>query len=424
MQEKALAAFDGKKPRDIKKHNTNLVLSLFRSLGETTMSEVADKTSLSKTTISKIFSRLSELGIIVHTGHGSSTAEGGKRPITFALYPDYCYSILISAGFPNHLTCTVLNFGGELPYRKRIETDPTETYTETVNRIAVMVREAMQAVGVSPEKLCGIAILYDGIIDTVSGEILHSAYRPWPSHLKLREDLAEQLPFETSIIVDNASVFAGYAETSILSESAANRMVIVWDADRTLGYCMISGQELVRSAGGISGGFAHVVLDPSSQIVCSCGAHGCLQSLLSNESLLDYVGRSHKKYPDSALTERFFAGTLCMQDVFTLSSGRDAFALDCLSHISRYFAILIHNIFNLYSVQEVVLQGMFARSGDVFLEQMRQQLETFNQLSIYREIRVCYSQYSFHQALDGVNPYHKGANMILSDLFINTADAV
>ena len=113
-----------------------------------------------------------------------------------------------------------------------------------------------------------------------------------------------------------------------------------------------------------------------------------------------------------------------MQDVFTLSSGRDAFALDCLSHISRYFAILIHNIFNLYSVQEVVLQGMFARSGDVFLEQMRQQLETFNQLSIYREIRVCYSQYSFHQALDDVNPYHKGANMILSDLFINTADAV
>ena len=413
------ATRDGKKPRDIKEHNTKLVLSLFRRLNETTMTEISEKTSLSKTTISKIFSRLSENGIIIPTGRGNSTAEGGKRPVTFSLYPDYCYSIILSAGFADHITCTVSNLAGQTTYRKRTVTDPDITYEDTLALISQKVADAIETLGIPHEKLCGIAILYDGIVDSVNGVIINSAHRAWPSNLRICEDLANILQFDTNIVVDNATSFAGHAELALGIPSSGNKMVVVWDADTTLGYCMLSSQGLVGNSEGITGGFAHVVLDPSSTIVCRCGSRGCLQSLLSNEALFDYVSRMWNKFPDSPITNKFHANELCMLDIFIIAREGDAFALDLIDNVVHYFSILIHNIFSLYSIQEVVLQGMFALSGNVFLDRLKDDLLNFNNLSLYKNINVTYSQYSYKQALDGINPYHRGANMYLSDLFIN-----
>lgn len=409
----------GKKPRDIKKHNTNLVISLFRRLNEATMTEISEKTSLSKTTISKIFSRLSENGIIVPTGRGNSTAEGGKRPVVFSLYPDYCYSIMLSAGFADHITCIVSDLAGQTPYRNRTVTDPDITYEDTLMLISQKVVDAIETLRIPHDKLCGIAILYDGIIDSVNGIIINSAHRPWPSNLRICEDLANILQFDTNIVVDNATSFAGYAEIALGMPFSGNKMVVVWDADTTLGYCMLSGRGLVGNSEGITGGFAHVVLDPSSTIVCRCGSRGCLQSLLSNEALFDYVSRTWNEFPDSPIIKKFYANELRMLDIFIFAREGDAFALNIIDNIVHLFSILIHNIISLYNIQEVVLQGMFALSGNVFLDRLKNNLLNFNNLSLYKNVNVTYSQYSYEQALYGINPYYRGANMYLSDLFIN-----
>lgn len=411
------SAIGGKKPRHIKEYNTNLVLSLFRQTGKTTMTEIAEKTALSRTTISKIFSRLSEKGIIVPIGHGNSSSEGGKPPLMYSLRPDYCYSVLLSAGSADHITCSIVDLAGNNVYRCRQNTNPDLPYEDGIAVMAGLIKESIHKTGIPVDKICGVAILYDGVIDHINGLILNSAYRPWAAK-PVCSDLQKATEIDFYVALDNASNFSGYAETLFCSP-AENKMVVIWDMDRTLGYCMLSGQSLVGNNEGITGGFSHVILDPSSHIPCACGAHGCLHSLLSNEALLDYAGRVYKTYPDSPLTKEYSEGSLNMPDVFSASKNNDPFAIDLLRHIVRYFSILTYNIYNLYSVQEIILQGMFSLSGDVFADMLRNEVLHFNKLRIYRQIRVSYSRFSPGQPLENTNPYHIGANILLSDRYIN-----
>ncbi len=420
MEEKEITLRDGKKPRDIKEHNTNLVLSLFRSMEEPTISSFSEKTALSKTTISRILNRLAQRGIIIPSGHGRTTEDGGKPPVIFSLYPEYCYSIIISAGYAHHISCVVVNFMGDTICHDRIDTAEDLSYPEAVQIIVRLIRAAVERCGISEEKLCGIAILFDGIIDSLHGVIINSIYRPWGNQLPICEDVSRALPFRTTVIVNNTSRFSSFAELAFLHGSSnRSAIVIVWETDKAMDCHLLINQRLVDNSEGLAGGFSHFILDPTSTVRCQCGRCGCLQSLLSNESLLEYVSRAYSPYLDSPVTKKFLAGELTVPYVFLCAKEGDQFALKLLDKVANYFSLLIHNILCLCTVDEVILQGIFSLSGDVFLQKITLQIQGFNNLPLNKNVEISYSKYFPVDGTRKINPYYRGANMFLSHRFID-----
>lgn len=415
MPQKMAFIPDGQKPRDVKEYNGNLILSIFRGCDSISVTEMADQTSLSKTTISKIFSRLSMSRVIIPVGRGNSTVEGGKRPTLFALNPDYCYGIVLSVGFADHVSCTIADFTGKSIVNQSQPTTAETSYYEVLRISADLILKSVASVGIPYECICGIAISFDGIVDTVQGIILNAACRNWEGPLHICEDLSSALPFQTDVIVDNACSFAGYAELAFHDLLPGNKMVITWDTNQTLGCTMLAGRQLVINSEGITGGFGHVLIDTASSIPCRCGVKGCLQSVLSKEATREYMSRTWKKYPYSPLTEKFRTNQFEMVDIFRFARDEEPFALDMMSHIVRYFSILIYNVFSLHSAQKIILQGMFALSGNLFLDQLKDGLLNFNRLHIFKDIDIVYSRYVDDQLKTGVSPYTKGASMYLSD---------
>lgn len=412
---------DGQKPKNVKKHNINLIISMLRVYGSISKTQMAELTSLSKTTISKAFSYLEKKGILVPVGQGASTEEGGKKPVLYALNYDYRYEVLLSLGFNDHISCTVMDFTGKEVVYNRISTPVDAGYKEVLGLSGPLIVKTVEDAGIPYEKLCGLAISFDGIVDTINGVILSSANHDWAGEQKICKDLAALLPFDIHIIIDNACCFAGYAELSNRDMLLGNKMVITWAADRTLGCSMFVGQKLVANNEGITGGFGHVLIDTASPIMCRCGRRGCLQSVLSREAMMEYISRRSPVYPQSVITQKYHTGDIDMQDVFILAKQGDEFALDLMSHIVRYFSILIYNVFSLNSAQKVVLQGIFSLSGDLFLNRLKEQLVNFNELHVFRNIDIVYSKYNTEV---NVNPYTEGAAMYLVDVYLESAGEI
>ncbi len=384
------------------------------------VTEMAKMVSLSKTTVSKIFTRLSDRGMILPVGRANSTEEGGKRRVLFALRPDFCYAVILSMGFAEHVSCTLVDFTGVVVCRKKISTTADSEYGEILSLAVSLIHEVLEETGIPFDKICGIAVSYDGIIDTINGTILDSAHRDWKGPLPIRDDLRALLPNTgINIVVDNACSFAGYAELAFPEQLPGNKLVIIWDADRTLGCSLLADNRLVINREGITGSFAHVVIDTASSIPCRCGVNGCLQSVLSYEAFCDYFYRRKSEFPDSPLTKKVNNEPLEIQDVFLCARENDPFALDIMDHMVNYFAILIYNAFSMHASQKVILQGMFALSGNLFLDRLKDRLLNFNRLHAYRDIDVSYSLYKPVKKLGKLNPYTKGAAMLLSDQFLH-----
>lgn len=414
----------GRKPSNIKEYNTRLVLSLFRGLGSTTIAAVSDMTGLSKTTISKIFSWMADDAIIIPVGQGDSTAEGGKKPVLFALNPVFCYTILITAGLANVIKCSIYNFAEECVYEKSEEISVDTEYQDALELIAAMILEAMEANEMASSQVCGIAILYDGIVNYREGIILDSVYHNWGSGLHICEDLAGLLPFDKLIIVDNATHFSGYSETVRRRNDTPDKMIITWDENRMLGWSLLKGNELVSSNNGISGAFSHIIIDTRATLNCRCGAKGCLEAVLSLEALCEYIKKNRNEYPNSDLVEKYDDGRFEIKDIFIDAGCGDHLAHALMSQIAEYFAILIYNVYTLFGVQKVVFQGIFSLSGELFLDMMRKKLLNFNKLNLFKreDIDLVYSRYSYNQKEAGKNPYLKGAAMLLSDMYINECE--
>ena len=321
-------------------------------------------------------------------------------------------------GFAHHISCTIADYCGNRIGYYRMDTPQDADYEsgKVLQMAADSIVQMLESLHIPYSKVIGVAIGYDGIVNIRKGTILQSANRPWEGNLPICSDLKKRLPFDTRVILNNASVFAAYAELAVDARSQASRVVINWDENRTLGCSIFSGKHLMENGSGIQGGFSHVVIDPSSKIPCRCGRTGCLQSLLSKESVDDYVNRVRDKFRDSALIPLIEAGTFDIKDIFVEAGRMDGFALDLMEHIVNYASILLYNIFSIYSSRKIILQGVFSLSGDVFLNMLKDKLINFNNLGLYSDVEVEYSRYSKGKPLSGTDPYIKGAVMYMSDL--------
>ena len=412
------SAQSGVKPRDIKEYNKALTVDLFRESGDLSMLEVSERTGLSKTTISKLFAEMVQEERIIQSGTGMSTSEGGKKPVLYRLNVAFGYIVFLSMGFARHISCTVADYCGNRIGYYRMDTPEDADYEDgkVLQMAADSVVQMLESLHIPYSRVIGVVIGYDGIVNTRKGTILQSAHRPWEGNLPICNDLKKRLPFDTRVVLNNASVFAAYAELAVDARSQSSRIVINWDENRTLGCSIFSGNQLMENSSGIEGGFSHIILDPSSKIPCRCGRMGCLQSLLSKESVDDYVNRVRGRYPDSALIPLIEAGTFDIKDIFIHGGRQDVFALDLMKHIVNYSSILLYNIFSIYSSRKIILQGVFSLSGDVFLNMLKDKLIHFNNLRLYSDVEVEYSRYSKGKSLSGTDPYIKGAVMYMSDL--------
>jgi len=81
-----------RKRKAVKQINRKVILNILRHSGEISIAKLSKKVDLSKTALMKIMNYYIGKGLVVVTGKGKSTEEGGKKPNIFKFNADGGYA--------------------------------------------------------------------------------------------------------------------------------------------------------------------------------------------------------------------------------------------------------------------------------------------------------------------------------------------
>lgn len=406
------------KPVDIKQHNQRLVISLLERKKILSAGELSSLTALSKTTISKILAELCKQDIVCSAGKGESTTEGGKKPELFRINAELAATVVLSMYRKNVLDCAVIDLGREILYREKHTLNDGLTYQALIEKMCEALEAVRNCSALAGKRVCGVAVAYNGVVNRDRGEILYPPQSAHASFYPIRADLAELVSAEVPVSINNACHYAGYAELLFENNANVEKLAIISCGESVSG-CLLTNQQMLPGCGGMVGEFGHLIVDPRAQTRCYCGCRGCIESLISERAIVSSARALSHSFPFSSVARKAQEQELRVETLLQAAFGRDFFAQEVLAPVIEYLAIMIRSISCLNDVSKVIIQGMYARAGDDFLEMIRKELRKYNQLVSHGDLMVEFSQYSVKGEEEDDYACICGAGYAVSNLYLD-----
>lgn len=192
-----------------------------------------------------------------------------------------------------------------------------------------------------------VGVVVPGILDIGKGEMVFSANFQW-GRVPLLEQLRERLP-DCDFIVENDVKAVAVAEHQFGNIRDFQNVVALNIGDG-IGAAVILNGEIYRGKDNLAGEIGHVILSPAGKI-CECGKVGCLQTYLSQRTVL---AEARAVYPDINLPK-----------LYDLYQQGEPFASALLNQVGEYVSIAINLLANAFAPEVVLLCGSMMRQGSV-----------------------------------------------------------
>lgn len=381
------------KPRNIKSSNVRLILSLMDFENAVSAGEISHGTNLSKTTVSKVFTELQAKKIILSVGKGPSTDEGGKKPELSIINANYRHVIVILLSEILTIECSVLNLACQIKGSIKIDTEPSISYNDAIAKAANLACQLKEELGLTVDDICGVVVSCEGVVDTRNGIIRKPAHHQWQANLPVARDIEQALGFPAKVFIDNVCRYGGYAELILPENRQYSNLIVIWN-DELVGGSVLIDRRMAQGRNGLIGEVGHMIIDPNSNVRCSCGAFGCFEALVSCERLLRTAMNTYRDYPNSSFVHKAQNGSLALSDIFNASNAGDQFAMHLIDHVVGHYATLIRNITALHDPEKVIIQGVYASAGKYFYQSLREKVAQNAIRGISDEIIITPSSFS------------------------------
>jgi len=277
--------------------NRSQVLDLLGRSAPVSRAELAQRTGLSRSTVSSIVQELLASEQIVEIT-GAALARGGGRPpslLTISGSPGTLIGVDIGH---RHVRVAVADLTAKPLIDHEIRLDVDNSAVETIDRAAALVRECLAEVGIDPRKdrVLGVGMGIPGPVDPHSGIVVSPILGNWMD-LAPGEELARRIGLPVQI--ENDANLGALAE---LEYGAARDVddVIYVKASSGIGAGLVLAGKLYRGITGIAGEIGHVRFEDNGPI-CRCGNRGCLEKAFGGSRLVELL---QPAYDETLTVER------------------------------------------------------------------------------------------------------------------------
>lgn len=224
-----------------------------------------------------------------------------------------------------------------------------------------------------------------GFILWEEGLLMSSPNIDW-SDVPLRDIVARSTGLPT--FLDNDATAAASGERLAGIAKGIEDFVLVTLGTGIGGGICIGGRVL-RGSRGTAAEVGHMVLDPEGP-ECGCGRRGCLEALASGTALEREAVRLAGADPSSVLHDASTSdpGSVTGEMVSAAARGGDAAAAAAFENISWHLGLGIANLVHLLDPRMVVLGGGVSRSGDLFIDRVRDTVAARGVPELVRDVRV------------------------------------
>jgi glucokinase len=249
----------------------------------------------------------------------------------------------------------IVDGNGKVLAKRETATNP-ENYTEGIDSIATMLREAAQE---AKAELTGIGIGSTGPVDPMKGEFGDVDFLPgWRGKSPVKD--LEKI-FSIRAALENDGDAAALAEAGWGSGRNRSRLIYVTVGTGIGGGIILDGQ-LYRGVDGAHPEIAHQVIDLNGP-PCTCGFRGCWESLAAGPAMATWYKTQAPANPESA--------SITAKQICELARQGDALAMKVIERESLYLALGLANLLNLFAPEAIVLSGSVMKSADLLLDRIR-----------------------------------------------------
>lgn len=243
-------------------------------------------------------------------------------------------------------------------------------------RVAMVVDQIGQLLSRNQLKetdLEGIGVGCAGHIRYREGIILTTSNLSGFKNYPLRDKI--QRHFSIPVALDNDTNAQALGEFRFGAGRGYRDMIFV-TLSTGIGAGIILDGKLYRGQTGTAGEFGHTIVEPESELVCTCGNRGCLMACACGLALPHLFQRKLMEGKESKLD---FPPGFKMDKL----SGRilkngldmgDPVSMEVIGDSARYVGIGLYNLFQVLNPPVFVLGGGLTHWGDYYLDRIR---ETF-----------------------------------------------
>jgi len=394
--------------------NRNLVFNVLRT-GAVSRADVVRATGLSPATVSAIVAELMQRGLVDEVGHGKS--RGGRPPLVLRINDDRNYAIglkLMTRGifvvvtdiraeviFSEMVDLDWAPVGGDSTLSAKASGDPASV----LDRICIAIEEAAEHSGVGMDKVVGVGIGMEGLVESGTGICLYSPTFGWRD-VPVAGPIAKRL--DRTVLADNDVNALTVAEQWFGRGHGVDDFVVVSVGDG-VGAGIVVGGNLYRGSDGAAGEIGHLPIS-GEDLPCRCGRTGCLEAVSSDNAVKAYVARAIAGGQDSVLAGEGVAN-LTMDAVRLACEAGDVVARDAVGRAGRMLGIGIASLVNLLNPQLVILSGEGTLAGPLRWEAALSAMRENSYAGIDRNIDF------FVDSVDDIAWARGAACIVLGELF-------
>lgn len=306
------------------------VLSLLRSTGRMTRTELVERTGLTRKVVTQRLEELIRAGFAEEGDVGRST--GGRAPREVRFRADGAH-ILVAEIAATSISVGLTDLAGTVVSEIRVEADSRSGPDETLGRIESIFDSLIADRSADSPSIYGIGIGIPGPVEISSGRPIGALSVPEWTDYPVRDRFVAR--YDLPVWVDNDANLMALGE---LREGQARGLddVLFVKIAGGIGGAVISSGMLQRGSQGSAGEFGHVLVSEDVAERCWCGHTGCLTQVSGSDAVGEF-GQLAATTGESAILAAIASQgrAIGAPEVFTAAAAGDPVSTDILTCAGR-----------------------------------------------------------------------------------------
>ncbi|MEI7768028.1 MAG: ROK family protein [Phycisphaerae bacterium] len=250
-----------------------MVFAQLRALGSSSRAKLAQHTGLSAPTVGKVVEELITAGLVEEAEVAVAEVVMGRPSRPLRLARNRAVILAIQIGVRNTRVAALPVAGPE--------TEAWPVAFATPKRGAALwpkLRAAARALGL--EKPLAVTVSIPGVVDERAGRVLFCPHLTWLNQMDLGAELERLWGVPVCLMQEIRALALGHVWAQ-----PQDRDFFLVDFGDGVGGALVSGGRLADSPLPLAGELGHIRV-PGNARRCSCGAVGCLETLVNRNGLL------------------------------------------------------------------------------------------------------------------------------------------
>ena len=376
------------------------ILTLIRSGAATTRVEIEREAELGRAVVADRLATLERLGLVVEGELGP--AIGGRAPRKMRFCAEAGVSLAAHLD-RDSLAVGLANLNGDLTVEHHEAVDLALGPEAILDRLTTLFLWLLEERGGKGRAWAiGLALPEIALIDVNESDAFSIAgldvLKSWRS-FDFRTELS--LRFGAPCWVRSNTEMMTRGEMKAGAGKGVHDLLCV-RLDRSISAGLVCDGRFRSGAQGLAGLIGHAPTSEGGDIICHCGAKGCLDAIASGDAIAREGAAAASDGRSRYLAETYeHLGEVTANDVSHGAQLGDAFCAELLARTGRLIGESVAPLINLTNPGMVMLAGAIAHSGEIVLAAVREAIYRRSHPLLTRDLTIVRSQLSGSAELVG-----------------------